>query len=1280
MKILHCSDWHLGAYVGPQQDNPYYRTANTRKCLDVVVEATKDQQPDIILITGDIFHQSRTWSDRGMIEAQIAIDYIETLGSYAPVAILYGTPNHDNLEAFKMLEQAFGKDCEEVQFFYTPELRTINTKSGLIQVGSLPGFDKGFFRATHPGLSAEDENKLFSELLAQILEGFNANLNPYEPSVLMAHHTIIGCDMGNGYNVFQANEVTLSAEALNRCGFDLVAMGHIHKPQRVSACQKPVFYAGSIDAYTFNDEGHKKGFYIHTVDDLPYGPRYAESDFIFTPAKEFATCRWDQEAISDYSNIGFKIFTNLEFMKDKVTRIQYACDSDTDKALDKKKLERDLYAAGAYYVTEIRPEKIDASVNQERLNEKMTVYDCMYQYCREKNIDPDTTEKLLDAAIPLIMQAEASMPAAGQTGFFLPLEVEVKNYRSYKEEKLDFTDIFFAMVNGENGSGKSSLMMDAPCDCLYEQPREGELTGWIRTGEKSGNISFTFILGKDIWRVTRTRTRSGKATLSLAKLEGLGKGMSYNKDFDLNWEDHSCQKLVDTQQKIVDLLGMDCSTFQSCVLIMQDKYGIFMEAKSEDRMAILANLLGLGIYEVLEGLAKEKLTDANRELRNLKEQIGELATGLEHKTEIQLAKEDADKNLVDYGAILDLKKAEEQELINKISEMERTDTEMSKHTKEAARMIESKTGKKQRFEKLQGDINKTKDFLDAEAFYTTQYNKFIELNSKLSEISGKQMILLDKKKSFTVLMTKVSDLSESIKSIKGTIEHTVDRSSDKQYMETFLSANQNIEARLQGQKDVEGEYNELQDKINALTTEIRQIELKRIWNRDKGKERLEAVKQKAAMLESSNCIDPEKAQCRFLADAIAAQASIPTIEAENEDLDKKATDILETLVESKERLESEQKNLIYNPEATAQLNETLRKYNDYKTDLAKIESSDSMLAVNKERLRALEDEYAALSGSIDTLQGEIEELKKECFEYENISTEIGRLKPDEEKYHKIPAGKEYLKSMEPQLQELTKEIEDLDSLINQKMKAAQEMAGQIVDILPLRDKLTDLKEDMKNLENRITMVNRAIGGYIEKLETMKASEELIKDKNEKLNEIASQASIFQVLAAAFSQDGIPHQIIRDIIPEIEASANETLSQMTGGWMRVDFKTERTLKSNKNKEVATLDIMTSDAYFGEMPYLSRSGGQKTRINLAVGFALAMVKASRVGLQLGMMFVDEPSWLDDKGTEEYCTALQAIHNKYPEMRIVAISHDASMKMQFPQQLWVELTEEGSKIRRV
>lgn len=62
--------------------------------------------------------------------------------------------------------------------------------------------------------------------------------------------------------------------------------------------------------------------------------------------------------------------------------------------------------------------------------------------------------------------------------------------------------------------------MDAIVDCLYEEPREGTNTGWIRNDEKarSGSISFTFGLGDKMFRVVRTRTKSGKPTLNLSEL------------------------------------------------------------------------------------------------------------------------------------------------------------------------------------------------------------------------------------------------------------------------------------------------------------------------------------------------------------------------------------------------------------------------------------------------------------------------------------------------------------------------------------------------------------------------------------------------------------------------------------------------------------------------------------------------------------------------------------------------------------------------------------------
>lgn len=175
--------------------------------------------------------------------------------------------------------------------------------------------------------------------------------------------------------------------------------------------------------------------------------------------------------------------------------------------------------------------------------------------------------------------------------------------------------------------------MDAIVDCLYEEPREGTNTGWIRNDEKarSGSISFTFGLGDKMFRVVRTRTKSGKPTLNLSEL------------LENEWVDRSKEKIADTQKEIIRLLGMDSLTFKACVLIMQDQYGLFLEAGKEERVGVLSNLLGLGIYGIMEDLAKDELGNLKRDIAKKRQTINIHSATIEsygkpedEKTEIEL--------------------------------------------------------------------------------------------------------------------------------------------------------------------------------------------------------------------------------------------------------------------------------------------------------------------------------------------------------------------------------------------------------------------------------------------------------------------------------------------------------------------------------------------------------------------------------------------------------------------------------------------------------------------
>lgn len=64
MKILHTADWHLGTFRSPVKDGVNLRTEDTKRCLNEMIRVAGEERPDYSLVSGDIFHSGKTWSDR----------------------------------------------------------------------------------------------------------------------------------------------------------------------------------------------------------------------------------------------------------------------------------------------------------------------------------------------------------------------------------------------------------------------------------------------------------------------------------------------------------------------------------------------------------------------------------------------------------------------------------------------------------------------------------------------------------------------------------------------------------------------------------------------------------------------------------------------------------------------------------------------------------------------------------------------------------------------------------------------------------------------------------------------------------------------------------------------------------------------------------------------------------------------------------------------------------------------------------------------------------------
>lgn len=1283
IKVLHTGDLHIGNFPGPEKDGENARFLDIRQCLDALVDGAREQQPDIAVIAGDIFHQARVWSDRGLKEQQTAVSFLRELSSICEVVVMRGTPNHDSAEQFATLKSTFWGD-EKVHIVDRPEWTSYLLDNGKkIQIACIPGFDRGYYRAKHPGLSSEEENEVFTKAVEDMIIGLKADCIPGIPSVLVSHFTITGANMESGQTAFFSQfEPVVYPATLTAADFDLVCFGHIHRPQQLDGC-KNTFYCGAVSQLNFNDEGQERGYYIHDIRDGAVA-----STFHPLPTREHLTIRLNDEDVGEITSTGDWLFTEpllkyQEEAKDKIVRVLYDCTDEHNKAFNHGTLEswlRDV--AGAFWVQEITPQKITITVDRQSMDADGTPESNLTDYLTEKGMEPERVGELVELARPIIAEATERATAERHTGLFVPVEIEVKNYRNYREEKFSFDPIRFCTINGSNGVGKSSLFMDAMLDALFEEPREGELTGWICNDPeaRSGAIKFTFKLGDRLYRVTRTRMKSGKATLNISEM------------VDGEWADRSKEKIKDTQQEIENIIGMDSLTLKACALIMQDQYGLFLQADKEARMNILGSILGLGIYTGMEELAADKATDTNRAVRLLMERADILTAGLPDAAQLE-----SDISLKEQH-----QRELEEQAQNKVAAVDGLKVTLNTQLEAAGRVmrlngkITTLTGQKATKEATKttqvGIITAADTILAAEPEITAgvaELNRLLEQEKELiggkatydSLISRKGQ-LLDAINRADFAAAEARKKKAAVTAKTGQLTQALSREAELARKHTEYTAKAQ---QLADQESHETEYRKTEQEATAAQAELDRLDREHktaVWQAE---QQLASLKEKAAMLENSGCPDVEKATCKFLKDALTAKKYIPEKKAQlaklEEEYQKGRQDVLGDLSLAQAALADS----LYHPEEVASLRASLRSLEAAEREYQNLAAQRSELKLLEERAAELkkvmedaEAEGAKHREELSSVEKQITSAEANNASYTRLQAEIAMARRWLDKEKQLPVAREQKTAAAQRVLELGEEIEAIEKEITEARTELAEEQAKTVGREALQAQVDAVEAEIKELREKAQGLAGFIGGLRKQMEQAAEKRAEAAELQEQVNALAGKAAGYEELKKAFSQDGIPHNIVRSIIPVFEATATNILGQMSQGHMSVEFVTEKILKSNAKKEVTTLDIIINDSATGRLPYMSRSGGERVKAALSVILALSEIKSSKAGVQIGFLFVDEPPFLDADGTQAYCGALETIQQRYPNTKIMAITHDETFKARFPQNVTVYKDEIGSHVR--
>lgn len=1295
IRVLHTGDLHIGNFPGPEKDGENARYLDICKCLDALVAGATMAKPDIAVIAGDIFHQARVWSDRGLKEQQTAVKFLRELETICPVVVMRGTPNHDSEEQFKTLESTFDGD-DRVDIITRPEWRAYSLDSGKkIQIACLPGFDRGYYRAKHPGLSKEEENEVFTKAIADMIIGLKAQCIPGVPAVLMSHYTITGCNMESGQTAFFSQfEPVVYPDTLAAADFDLVCFGHIHRPQRLEGC-KNTFYCGAISALNFNDEGQERGYYIHEILDRPTldasvpGPVMGggpvpipavKSTFHRLPTREYLTIRLDDKQIADFNET--RVAAIPWAVKDKIVRVLYDCTDEHNKAFDHAYYESLLYEGGAFWVQEITPQKITITVDRRSMDADGTPEGNLADYLAEKEFTPERIGELVELARPLIAEATEKATQERHTGLFVPVEIEVKNYRNYRDEKFSFDGIRFCTINGSNGVGKSSLFMDAMLDALYEEPREGELTGWICNDPeaRSGAIKFTFKLGDRLYRVTRTRQKSGKATLNIAEcVEG-------------EWVDRSKEKFRDTQQEIINIIGMDSLTLKACALIMQDQYGLFLQADKEARMNILGSILGLGIYSGMEALAAERATDTNRTIRSLADKADTLTAGLPDSAELAAQIETAEAQRKTLLEQAERRTAEVDGLKVKLNTQIEAAGRVIKLNSKITTLTAQKASKEATKTAQVGIITAADTILAAEpeiAAGVAHYKALLEQEKELIKGKATYDSLAARKQQLDGAIALAESSAKEMRQKKaaltlmkiGPLAQAIERAAELTEKHGQYEAATTQLAELE---KLMPEYTAAKDNLALWQAEAERTERDYREARTRIEGRIATLKGKLELLKDSGCPTPDNATCKFLADALAARDALPGEEAALAALEEEYGKLRQTNADALSAAEKAYADKKHVPEDIDALRASLRLLEAAEKDYSNLEAQRNELALLEERAAELEKavvdaEATAEKGRTELAEIEQQLAKAEAYsrDYDNLKQAIAEESRWLDKEKQLPVAREQKAAAAQRVIELAAEIEAIDTEITDSRAELAEEQSKTVGREALQAQVDAAEADAKAAQQQAQELSLQIGGLQAKIGQVRLCMKQAAELQEQMNELGGKAAGYEELKRAFSQDGIPHNIIRSIIPVFEATATNILGQMSQGHMSVEFVTEKVLKSNSKKEVTTLDIIINDSDTGRLPYMSRSGGERVKAALSVILALSEIKSSKAGVQLGFLFIDEPPFLDAPGVQAYCDALEAIQQRYGDLKVMAITHDPAMKSRFPQSVDVVKTPEGSKV---
>ena len=244
MKIIHLADLHIGKRV-----NEFSMIDDQKYILNQILEIIDKEKPDAVIIAGDVYDKQVP-----SIEAVELLDSFISDISKRKTTTFIISGNHDSAErlAFGSSLMAMGKIYISPVYNGKISKYTLKNDFGSANFYLLPFVKPSHVKRFFPDKKIES----YTDAIKVVVD--NLKLDTSEINILIAHQFVTGASRTESEEISVGGLDNVDASVFE--DFDYVALGHIHRPQKIGT--ERIRYCGTPLKYSFSEVNDTKSVSI----------------------------------------------------------------------------------------------------------------------------------------------------------------------------------------------------------------------------------------------------------------------------------------------------------------------------------------------------------------------------------------------------------------------------------------------------------------------------------------------------------------------------------------------------------------------------------------------------------------------------------------------------------------------------------------------------------------------------------------------------------------------------------------------------------------------------------------------------------------------------------------------------------------------------------------------------------------------------------------------------------------------------------------------------------